>query len=358
MTTASTIEETGHVIGVRGSPRPRGWLRYVVRRRLKRAVAKARAKREAGAYADVAPEERARSVVRWACAKAALTGTLSGTVATGAIVATAQTDGLAGIVALPLATVVVGGEMVARAVVHVDLACELAEIFGLSLEGDDDDVVRLLALAVGTPRDAQADDPGRAGLASATEDREALFEDAATLLLGESVLRNVLPFVGIASSAITNVVVTRRLGRTLRRSFRYERAVTQALDRAAGSCAPCIDLLIEGLWFVFIADGRLTPEETICLARRLDELDDRRRGDLLARFVADETDWLERLPSVPDEARDAFLRVLEVAAALDKSLVLPEEKIIRRVADAFHRSFDARRVQSIVEQLEETGLLT
>lgn len=358
MTTASTVEETGHVIGVRSSPRVRGWLEYVVSRRMERSLAKARAKREAGAYADIAPEERARSVVRWACAKAAFTGALSGSATTGAVIATAETEGVAGIVVLPLATAVVGGEMVVRTIVHVDLACELAEIFGLRFERHED-VVRLLSLAAGAASDeSERDDRGRGRLTSATVDRDVYFENAAFTLLGESVLRNLLPFVGIVSSTATNIIVTRRLGRMLRRSFRYECAIVEALNRAGGPCASCMDLLIEGLWFVFIADGRLSLEETACLAQRLDDLSEERRRQMLERFIADETDWLGRLQSVPDEGRDAFLRVLEVAAALDMSLALPEEKLIRRVAETFHRTFEPQRVERIVEQLEHTGVLT
>jgi hypothetical protein len=64
-----------------------------------------------------------------------------------------------------------------------------------------------------------------------------------------------------------------------------------------------------------------------------------------------------RIQSVPEVARDSFLRVSEVAAALDKSLVLPEEKIIQRVAAVFDRAYDQSRVERIVEQLESSGVL-
>src|SRR6185369_10863149 len=107
---------------------------------------KARAKRDAGAYANVAPADRARSIVRWACAKAAVTGALSGAVSTTATVLTAETEGALGIVALPLAAFAIGGEMLVRAIIHVDLACELAEVFELRFDIDDRDVMRLFSL--------------------------------------------------------------------------------------------------------------------------------------------------------------------------------------------------------------------
>jgi hypothetical protein len=358
MPKATTAFEIGQEIGLREtSPGARGWLAYVVQRRMKRALAKAQAKRAAGAYAGAFPEERARTVVRWACAKAAITGALSGAVSTGAVVATAETKGLAGIVALPFAAAVIGLEMATRAVVHIDLACELAELFEVPL--DSADVVRLLSLRSVSHDDEVEDalDLGQSQVARATVDSDALFERAAYSLLGESVLRNLLPFVGVFSSAVTNVVVTRRLGRTLRRSFRYERALVDALHEAEQTCSGCMELLVEGLWFLFIADGRLSFEELACLSQRLDDLDDESRARVHARFCADETDWLARLPSVPEAARAPFLHVLEVAAALDKALVLPEEKLLRRVAEALACTHDPQRVRSMIDELERSGVL-
>lgn len=357
MTTASSLEETGDVIGVRGGPHVRGWLKYVVERRMDRSLSKAHAKRAAGAYAHVAPQERARSVVRWACAKAAFTGAVSGATTTAAVVATAETEGIAGIVTLPVAAAVVGVEMVARTVIHVDLACELAEIFGVRLEGADD-MARLLSLRAAPAGDEEEDELGRGKLEDVTGGGEARLEHAALTVLGESVLKNLLPFVGIVSSVATNIVVTRRLGQMLRRAFRYERAMVDILRGASATCAPYMDLLIEGLWFVFTADGRLSPEETACLAQRLDDLDEAKRREVIARFTADESNWLERLQSVPDEARDTFLRVLEIAVALDKSVVLPEEKILRRVAEVFQRPYDARQIERIVAELERRGVVS
>jgi hypothetical protein len=263
---------------------------------------------------------------------------------------------MAAVVAFPFAAAVIGGEMAMRAVFHVDLACELAEIFEVKLDGAED-VLRLLALEPGGRADVEHDDLGQALVHRVAVDSDALFSRAANVIVGESVLRNLLPFAGVLSSAVTNVVVTRRLGRTLRHFFRYERAMVDAFRAAEVSCAPCMELLVEGLWYVFIADGRLSAEETACLTQRLDDLDGERRRQLLMRLGTDETDWLERVQSVPEEARDAFLGVLETAAAVDKTFMLPEAKILQRVARAFGRSFDPRRVGRMIDQLEEKGVL-
>lgn len=356
-TTMESVEELGRAIGVREDEEARGWLERLVSRRMKRSLAKARAKRAAGAYAAAPAPDRARSIVRWACAKAALTGAISGAASTAATVLTAETEGVAGVVAIPAGIAAIGAEMLVRAIVHVDLACELAEVFEVRVdENDEEDVLRLLSLALGAPKERKHEDLGKSMVEVVTSDeKDEVFERAGNVLLGESVLRNVLPFVGIVSSAVTNVIVTYKLGQTLRRSFRYERAMLDALREGDEVCASCIDLLIEGLWFVFTADGRLSSEETACLAHRLDDLDPIMRRAIIARFTADEGDWFDRLPQVPEEARDTFLRVLEVAAALDKEIELPEQKILRRVAKVLGRTYDPKRVLDLVELLERTG---
>jgi len=78
----------------------------------------------------------------------------------------------------------------------------------------------------------------------------------------------------------------------------------------------------------------------------------------MERFVADEGDWLRRLEGVPPEARESFLHVLEVAAALDKALPLPEEKILHRAANVLQCKFESARVSKMIEQLERTGVLS
>jgi hypothetical protein len=355
MASVSTIERLGQAVGVRGMSPARGWLEYVVERRMARALAKARTG-GASVSAGSTPEARARTAVRWACAKAGVTGALSGAVTTAAVVTTAETKGLAGVVALPAAAAAVAGEMLTRAVFHVDLACELGEIFGVRIDGGDE-LARLLSIALRSAGGADADDLGRESVSRAALDPKSLFERAADLLVGESVLRNILPFVSIISSSLTNVVATRRIGERLRHAFRYERAMLDAFRAASGPCSACIDLLVEGVWFVFTADGTLSPEEIMCLAARLDDLDEEAKRRVLGRFTADETDWLGRLDRVPEDARDGFLRTLEVAAAIDKVLPLPEEKLLRRTAEALGRRYDPSRVSGMIERLEGSGVL-
>ncbi|MEO8799991.1 MAG: hypothetical protein ABI551_18990 [Polyangiaceae bacterium] len=76
-------------------------------------------------------------------------------------------------------------------------------------------------------------------------------------------MRNIVPVFGIFSSAVTNYILTKRLGNTVRRAMRYQRVMDDTFDRWSDACAAHLDLLIVGMWFVFTAGGRLTPEEDL-----------------------------------------------------------------------------------------------
>lgn len=171
-------------------------------------------------------------------------------------------------------------------------------------------------------------------------------------------MRNIVPVLGIASSAVTNYMVTRRLGDTLRRYMRYQRAMHDALVEADEMCAGHLDLLVEGMWFIFAADGKLAPEEVACLAHQLQKLDPIARSAVTSRFVEDETDWKDRIAvQLPEAMRDGFLHALEVAAAVDKEVGLPERKILRRAARALGRELDMERINKMISDFEEHGFL-
>jgi len=286
---------------------------------------------------DARPEtDRAKATVRAACVKSALGGACSGAVITGATIATAEIP-TGYIFAVPLAAAGVGIEMLARAIIHLDMVCDLAAIFGMRFDPDDPtDLWHLYALVFKTHKFENDDDPGsdliqRIGETEASDIGESLGER----LLGESVLKNIVPVIGIAASSVTNYRRTRQLGDTARRYFRYRRAIQDALERARALCEEeldVLDLLIEGLWFLFIADGRLVPEETTILLRLLGKLDAERRSSVEQRFVVDEAAWLDRLAAVPAEVREPFMNALEVAAAVDKAVSLPEQKILSQAA--------------------------
>jgi uncharacterized tellurite resistance protein B-like protein len=342
--------------------RPGGWYTKLVAHYVRKNVAR-RAARGAVTTTEN-PHDRSVSAIRWACAKSAASGALCGMISTAATVITAETEGLAGIVAGPLAALTIGGEMILRTILHVELTCELAEIFDVDVDPDNaDDLWRLYGLAFGThgQDDGEGDeDPSKETITEMGHvEGEEIGEKIGSRVLGESVMRNIVPVLGIFTSAVTNFLMTRRLGNTVRRYMRYQHALDAEGSFASEHCHAVLDLVIEGIWFIFSADGKLEPEEITFLNHMLKKLDPISRKAVTDRFVEDELEWTIRVKKeVPEDLRDTFLHVLEVAAAVDKEVGLPERKILRRAAHALGREWSEDRVKKMIEEFEETGELS
>jgi hypothetical protein len=303
--------------------------------------------------------ERARAAIRLACVKCAFTGAAAGGVTTAAELMTAEAQGLAALATVPAAAIAIGSEMVFRAIVHLDLTWDLAEIFGVPFDSDTTAFWRLYALAFHTADHAEGtNDPGRLLLQSVLHlTGDEVGAGIGSKLLGESVLRNIVPGVAIASSSIANWVMTRRLGDTVRRTMRYHRAFRDAMWDAGRHCAAHRVLLAEGLWFLFTADGRLSPEETAALAVLVRTLTPEEASEAIAHFVEDDHDWQQRIGQLPENERDPFLHALEVAATVDNVVSLPERKILRGAARVPGRSYDEARIGRMMKQFDEVGVL-
>jgi hypothetical protein len=335
-----------------------GWFARLAASRLRKR-AMLRRKGVAVSAAEGTEVERAQAAIRVACVKCALTGAASAGITTTAEVLTAELEGLAAFATVPAAMLAIGGEMVVRSAVHLDLTCDIAEIFGVPFDADGTDFWRLYALAFGTADHAEGtNDPGRRLVESVIHlDGDDVAASIGGKLLGESVLRNILPVGAIATSSIANWLMTRRLGDTVQRAMRYHRAFRDEMRTAGYRCDAHRGLLAEGLWFLFTADGRLSPEETAALASLVRTLTPEDAAAVTSRFVEDDYDWLKRLEQLPEAERDDFLHALEVAATVDKVVSLPERKILRGAARVLGRPYDEGRIGRMVKQFEEVGVL-
>ncbi len=315
---------------------------------------KAPLKVEAGTEGD-----RALKLIREACIKAALTGAASGMLSTSATVVTAETAGWAGFLAIPAAAIGIGGEMFYRSVVQLEMTCDLGELFGVPFDPDDSgELWRVYALAFNT-HDHDDEDPGNELVHKVAEaEGEQVGEKIGGKLMGESLLKNVVPFIGIGLSAVQNWRSTKKLGDTVRRYVRYQRALRDALERDERSCHDHLETLIEGLWFVFTADGHLAEEEAATLAHLYDGFDAEKKASLKLRFIADEAPFLARCAELPKTVREPFLHALEVAAAVDKEFTLPEQKLLERVAHALGMRFSPAKVHKLMAEFEEKGVLS
>jgi len=364
---AALVEELGQRVGVR-EPRPSGWFTKLIGYYLRRYQAKEGGHRRGHVKEGESVSDAAKSRITRASVKSALSGAAAGSLSTAATLITAQTEGVAGLVAIPIAALGIGGEMMYRSLVHFDLTVQLAELFEVEFDASDPaDIIRLYSLVFKTASEDGSEASDEGGGESLGKDlvhkvkhleSAEVGEQIGNKVLGESVVRNIVPFVGILTSAITNFVVTQRLGNTVRRYMRYQRAIDDAFDRATTQCGAHLDLLVEGIWFIFTADGHLAPEETVTLVKLLEKLGPVEGHATLARFVEDELDWADRIEQIPEDMRDAFLYALEVAACVDKEVTLPERKILRRAAHHLGREFDLARLSAMVREFEEEGVLS
>jgi len=112
----------------------------------------ARPVRASAQVSDEASEcARAQAVIRRACIKSAATGAGSGAITTGATMYLAE-SGPVGLLALPVAGLAIGSEMVYRAMLHIELACDLADIFGVAIDPEDPQALwHILTLALKEP---------------------------------------------------------------------------------------------------------------------------------------------------------------------------------------------------------------
>jgi hypothetical protein len=356
------LEELGQRAGVHEAP-PSSWFTKLVAYYLRRYKSRD-LERRARTRPGQSVSEAARARIRRASIKSAVSGAAAGSLSTAATLITAETEGLAGLVAIPVAALGIGGEMMYRSLVHLDLTVQLADLFDVTFDPTDPaDILRLYALVFKTSLEEEESHGEGTSVGKDLVHKVKHLESAevgeqiGNKVLGESVARNIVPFVGIVSSAVMNFVMTQRLGNTVRRYMRYQRAIDDAFETAAKECGSHLDLLVEGIWFIFTADGHLAPEETVTLVKLLERLDPVTGRATLARFVEDELDWADRIEQVPGEMRAAFFQALEVAACVDKEVSLPERKILRRAAHHLGLDFDLARLTRMVHEFDEEGVL-
>jgi hypothetical protein len=331
------------------------WLRRLVSAYLRRYYARPRGPlaREGEMQA-----EAARAIVKRASVRSALMG-----VATGAFTTLTSfvmtSSGPSAMVAIPAAIAAMGADVVARGAVHLEMICDLAELFEIRFDPEDPaDLWALLALTFG-PSHAGEESPPRAGDELVRLSRVRAEEIARRLFrltVGESFARNAVPVISIGSSSVTSYFVTRRLGDNVRRYARYRRAFDDALARHRGLEAH-LDLLIEGAWFIFTADGRLEPEEAALLAslvRRASPATYARISDELA----DDIGWVARLPSIPEHLREGFLSFLEVAAAVDAKATLRERRLLEHAASALGRREDFIGLSRMLRDIRDVGVIS
>jgi hypothetical protein len=294
---------------------------------------------------------QADRLIRRASVKSTLTGAAAGTTSTGAALITLNLGAIGAVVGVPATAGALLGEVLYRAVLHLDLTCALADLHGVRFHADEPwDLMRLYALVFG------GDEGPLPGTAGALLDQVVKLggDDMAlrlgTKLIGQALKRSAVPVVGIATSAYQNYQLTRKLGETVLHYVRFQRALLGSLGDGLVALGPDADLLIEGVWFVLTADGQLLPEEAATLDWLLRQRTPTERQAIRQRFTEDDDGWIARLAQSPEGSRDRLLESLVVAASSDGTTSLPERRVLRHAARALGRELDLASVERLAKE--------
>jgi hypothetical protein len=271
--------------------------------------------------------------------RTALRTTLAGAAAAGGVtaasIATAQTGGLAAPIVLPLAGVGMVAEMLMRSIWHLQLVCELAELYGMRITaGRETEIIRLYALAVHAEMHQTEDDPGRGLVERVMRLQQAggLGKLIASNLVGEMFMRNAVPFADLVLSSFRNWQLTEQVGEFVQGYASRRVTLDKAVEAVNRKDPDAVDLVVEGIWFIFITDGRLTGIETALLAHMMRGL--QTSDDLTTYFVSDEAGWVERLGQLSEdrELRELVLHALLVATQVEGPTSPQKRAILQRAA--------------------------
>jgi tellurite resistance protein len=295
--------------------------------------------------------------------RATVAGVAGAAGASTAEVVSVVTDGVAAAAVVPLGFVSVGAELLYTTALQIDLAFDLASIYGVPFDQDDvGEISTLLAMALGVDlikEPSLHDKPATPGETKPWRvvrqmQRGDFAKKVSKQLLQQSILRNALPVVSVLVSATWHQIVLRRFARDVHTAMRQRLAIVSAcreLDLAGLASARSI---LDGAWLIATADGDIGRREALALSTLIDSLAlPDRIGVEDASFSDDEEDWFALLPSLPPPAHGVLMEVLALVASADGELDKPERRFLHRAARALRREVDLQRVERMVERLRK-----
>jgi len=308
---------------------------------------------------SAAPLPAAERIIRNASLKAALLGTGAAAITTGGAIWTSQTQGVAGLVAVPVAGVAMLADLMTRARVVVRMSCEIADQFGIRFDPQDpSDLAQVHAVAGESVQQPEGGDGRGHDLLESvvSQHQEQLASAVGSNAVAETLMRNVVPVVGLLNSGLTSYRLTQRVGHTLLHYSRARRALEDAIRPIEEAAPQLVDLLVESVWFVFTSDGQLNAHQTALLAHLLHRRPEAVRHAVLERLHDDEASWLQRLEEVPTELREPFLHVLAVACATETTVPATERALLERAARALSVSAMDGQLEELARRFGELGL--
>ena len=312
-------------------------------------------------FPGLSPEARAEARVRRMLTRATVAGVASAAGASSAEVLSIVGKGITALGAVPLGLLSVSAEMVYTTAIEIDLAFDLASIYGVPFAQDDvGEISTLLALALGVElveEPTRHDKPVAPGEMKPWRvmrqmQREDFAQKVSRGVVRQAVLRNVVPIVGILVSAAWNQIVLRRFANQVHTAVRQRVAISEACRALHLGEPHTARIILDGAWLVATADGNVNHHESLVLARLIDSLPlPQHIVATEASFSDDEEEWFGRLGELDDASRTALLDVVSLVASADGTLNTPERRFLRRLARALGREIDLVALEATMERL-------
>jgi tellurite resistance protein len=344
------------------------WMqRFILREIEQRTSTRGKAYWDA-AFPGLSPEERATHRIGRMLTRATVAGVAAAAGASSAEVLSVATDGAATAIAVPIGIISVGAELLYTTALQIDLAFDLASIYEVPFAGDDvGEISTMLALAVGVDlvrEPTQHDKPMAAGEGTKPwrvlrqMQRHDFSKRLSSVVVQQSILRNVVPVAGVLVSAVWNQVMLRRFARQVHTAVRQRRAIIEALRDVQLADAAWGRVVLEGAWLIATADGDLGHYEALALSTLIDALKlPERIAVAEASFSDDEEGWFKRIGGLDEATQSVLLDVLALMASADGELTTPERRFLRRVAAALDRTIDLLAIERSVASLRVGGAL-
>lgn len=312
-------------------------------------------------FPGLSPEQRARARMQRMLTRATVAGLAAAAGATSAELLSITGKGLTALGAVPLGLATVGAEMVYTTAIQIDLAFDLASIYGVPFAHDDvGEISTLLALAFGVDlveeptRHDKPTAPGETKMWRVMRQmtREDFAQSVGRGVVRQAILRNAVPLIGIIVSAAWHQIVLRRFAEQAHAAVRQRLAITCACRDVHLGELKTAHTIIDGAWLIATADGEVGHHESLVLATLIDSLPlPARMPANEASFSDDEEEWFTRIDVLDDKTRSVLLDVLSLMASADGTLNTPERRFLRRAARALGRQINLVELERSMEQL-------
>jgi tellurite resistance protein len=318
-------------------------------------------------FPGLSPEERADHRIQRILTRATIAGVAAAAGATTAEVLSLVTEGAGVWAAIPLGLASVGAEMVYTTALQIDLVFDLASIYGVPFAHDDvGEISTMLGLALGVDLVREPTRHDKPTIAGETKpwrvmrqmQRDDFAQQVGREIVQQSVLRNMVPVVGVLVSAAWNQVVLRRFANQVHTTVRQRLGIVRACRGVPLAQQSDARAVLEGAWLLASADGDIVHQEALALATLIDSLTLPERlavGE--ASFPDDEEDWFAQLPALEPATRALLINVLALVASADGAFTTPERRFLRRLERTLEREIDIRQIEELAARVRAGELI-